>query len=142
MVSLAFAVVVPLVCWAVVKPVAVKYGSVKSNVVASAGIERATQTAFVLQTLILLGFVAAGTYAGTSNLFTAYLAGATISWWDSLEIDTRKRTTTTDQVASISSGNGIAPRILAVSGNHSSSCLLYTSPSPRDRTRSRMPSSA
>ena len=24
----------------------------------------------------------------------------------------------------------------------SSSCLLYTSPSPRDRTRSRMPSSA
>ena len=26
--------------------------------------------------------------------------------------------------------------------NQSSSCLLYTSPSPRDRTRSRMPSSA
>ena len=25
---------------------------------------------------------------------------------------------------------------------HSSTCLLYTSPSPRDRTRSRMPSSA
>ena len=25
---------------------------------------------------------------------------------------------------------------------HSVSCLLYTSPSPRDRTRSRMPSSA
>ena len=25
---------------------------------------------------------------------------------------------------------------------HRSSCLLYTSPSPRDRTRSRMPSSA
>ena len=27
-------------------------------------------------------------------------------------------------------------------GVHSSDCLLYTSPSPRDRTRSRMPSSA
>ena len=26
--------------------------------------------------------------------------------------------------------------------NDSNSCLLYTSPSPRDRTRSRMPSSA
>ena len=26
--------------------------------------------------------------------------------------------------------------------NHNSICLLYTSPSPRDRTRSRMPSSA
>ena len=28
------------------------------------------------------------------------------------------------------------------SGRGSRSCLLYTSPSPRDRTRSRMPSSA
>ena len=27
-------------------------------------------------------------------------------------------------------------------GEHVHSCLLYTSPSPRDRTRSRMPSSA
>eukprot|EP00656_Telonema_subtile_P021656 TRINITY_DN22691_c0_g1_i1.p1 TRINITY_DN22691_c0_g1~~TRINITY_DN22691_c0_g1_i1.p1 ORF type:complete len:101 (-),score=13.71 TRINITY_DN22691_c0_g1_i1:11-313(-) len=26
--------------------------------------------------------------------------------------------------------------------DHTTSCLLYTSPSPRDRTRSRMPSSA
>ena len=29
-----------------------------------------------------------------------------------------------------------------LSGSFSGSCLLYTSPSPRDRTRSRMPSSA
>ena len=28
------------------------------------------------------------------------------------------------------------------SKDHSDDCLLYTSPSPRDRTRSRMPSSA
>ena len=27
-------------------------------------------------------------------------------------------------------------------GDYSTTCLLYTSPSPRDRTRSRMPSSA
>ena len=27
-------------------------------------------------------------------------------------------------------------------GTHNEICLLYTSPSPRDRTRSRMPSSA
>ena len=31
---------------------------------------------------------------------------------------------------------------VAVGGPFASSCLLYTSPSPRDRTRSRMPSSA
>ena len=39
----------------------------------------------------------------------------------------------------------IGPEILAVAGGAGStvgSCLLYTSPSPRDRTRSRMPSSA
>ena len=34
----------------------------------------------------------------------------------------------------------IKPKILA--GNRRYYCLLYTSPSPRDRTRSRMPSSA
>ena len=32
--------------------------------------------------------------------------------------------------------------ILVSKAYHSRSCLLYTSPSPRDRTRSRMPSSA
>ena len=31
---------------------------------------------------------------------------------------------------------------LVLGGEHSLTCLLYTSPSPRDRTRSRMPSSA
>ena len=29
-----------------------------------------------------------------------------------------------------------------MNGTNKSTCLLYTSPSPRDRTRSRMPSSA
>ena len=32
--------------------------------------------------------------------------------------------------------------VMRTSGYLGSSCLLYTSPSPRDRTRSRMPSSA
>ena len=31
---------------------------------------------------------------------------------------------------------------LSMGGTHTDTCLLYTSPSPRDRTRSRMPSSA
>ena len=31
---------------------------------------------------------------------------------------------------------------LQVHGGYDKACLLYTSPSPRDRTRSRMPSSA
>lgn len=44
---------------------------------------RQSYTPFVLHTITLLGFVIASTYAGTSNLFAAYLAGASISWWDS-----------------------------------------------------------
>ena len=33
-------------------------------------------------------------------------------------------------------------RVLELGCAHGGNCLLYTSPSPRDRTRSRMPSSA
>ena len=39
-------------------------------------------------------------------------------------------------------GPGIAFDCEAQDGLHINDCLLYTSPSPRDRTRSRMPSSA
>ena len=36
----------------------------------------------------------------------------------------------------------VPPRMIVTWRDRSSHCLLYTSPSPRDRTRSRMPSSA
>ena len=36
----------------------------------------------------------------------------------------------------------VLARYAAARGGHHKACLLYTSPSPRDRTRSRMPSSA
>ncbi|KAK2814469.1 hypothetical protein FQN49_008176 [Arthroderma sp. PD_2] len=42
-----------------------------------------THTAFIIHTLTLIGLVTGATFAGTSNLFAAYLAGASISWWDS-----------------------------------------------------------
>ncbi|KAK2784493.1 hypothetical protein FQN53_008483 [Emmonsiellopsis sp. PD_33] len=38
--------------------------------------------AFIVQTLLLIGFVAAAVHAGTSGLFAAYLAGTFVSWWD------------------------------------------------------------
>ena len=37
---------------------------------------------------------------------------------------------------------GFVPSIRIDYGQNDNACLLYTSPSPRDRTRSRMPSSA
>ena len=52
-------------------------------------------------------------------------------------------------VAACQESLGAAPSLLAhcvgstlIAPLHRTSCLLYTSPSPRDRTRSRMPSSA
>lgn len=39
---------------------------------------------FVVQMCLLVGLVAGATYAGTSGLFAAYLAGASISWFDEL----------------------------------------------------------
>ena len=46
------------------------------------------------------------------------------------------------QLADDFSKNGFITTSLDNLINWSRSCLLYTSPSPRDRTRSRMPSSA
>ena len=39
--------------------------------------------AISVHTAVLLGFATEATYAGTSNLFAAYLADVSISWWDS-----------------------------------------------------------
>ncbi|KAL0955288.1 hypothetical protein HGRIS_004178 [Hohenbuehelia grisea] len=38
---------------------------------------------FIVHTLTLVGFVTTASYVGTSVLFAAYLAGASISWYDS-----------------------------------------------------------
>lgn len=38
---------------------------------------------FISHTLVLFGFVAGATYAGSSGLFAAYLAGLSLSWCDS-----------------------------------------------------------
>ena len=42
----------------------------------------------------------------------------------------------------IDQGDRFKVKNIEVKPGHRLSCLLYTSPSPRDRTRSRMPSSA
>ena len=47
-----------------------------------------------------------------------------------------------DSTAPGGSGTPSQEGPVLIRGNHGKDCLLYTSPSPRDRTRSRMPSSA
>ena len=46
------------------------------------------------------------------------------------------------EVLDVGSGGGVPGVLLAIIRPDLKVCLLYTSPSPRDRTRSRMPSSA
>lgn len=85
-VSVAFAVVVPAFCWAIVKPIT-KYVFARP---ATAEKQKSKVrdwictpvSALAAHTLVLLGLVTGSTYAGTSNLFAAYIAGAVINWWD------------------------------------------------------------
>ncbi|KIL90492.1 hypothetical protein FAVG1_06224 [Fusarium avenaceum] len=70
-VSLGFAVVIPILC---------REENPTSNVSKALSLR---QTAFVIHTAYLLGIVVGATFAGTSSLLAAYIAGATISWWDS-----------------------------------------------------------
>jgi Kef-type K+ transport system membrane component KefB len=85
LVSVAFGVLAPLVCLLVVKPLTLwlnKYRAANSTAVMNKIFARRSAV-FIIHTLILIGLVTGATYAGTSNLFAAYIAGATISWWDS-----------------------------------------------------------
>jgi len=87
-VSIAFAVVVPAFCWAVVKPIT-KYVFTRPTTAQEKkskvrGWICTPVSAFTAHTLVLLGLVTGSTYAGTSNLFAAYIAGAVVNWWDAL----------------------------------------------------------
>lgn len=88
-VSVAFAVLVPLLCWALVKPVT-KYvfsqfaDKIKEDPSKFSRWACTPAVAFSVHTLVLLALVTGSSYAGTSNLFAAYIAGAVINWWDTL----------------------------------------------------------
>ncbi|KAF2854314.1 hypothetical protein T440DRAFT_465295 [Plenodomus tracheiphilus IPT5] len=85
LVSVAFAVLVPIVCLYAVRPMTLWLnGYREAPQAARLNILLAkSQIVFFLHTLLLIGLVTGATYAGTSNLFAAYIAGASISWWDS-----------------------------------------------------------
>jgi hypothetical protein len=85
LVSVAFALVTPLVCLFIAKPATLRLNQYReAHPLGKLNTLLQTKsTAFALHTLLLVGLVAAATYAGTSNLFAAYIAGAGISWWDS-----------------------------------------------------------
>ncbi|KAJ6444086.1 sodium/hydrogen exchanger family protein [Purpureocillium lavendulum] len=84
LVSLGFAAITPLVCFAVIKPTTVLLNNYRQRYT-DGRVDKMLQTrraALVFHTALLLVLVASSSYAGTSNLFAAYIAGAVISWWD------------------------------------------------------------
>lgn len=85
LVSLAFGIAVPMVCWCAVLPLThwMNRQRAKSPDVLFSRILLKEHTALVVHTSILVAMITGAAYAGTSNLFAAYLAGAAISWWDS-----------------------------------------------------------
>lgn len=84
-VSFGLAITVLVVCRLIVKPITLLLNQLRqANPLGYANkLSRMAHTAFIIHTLILFGLVTGATFAGTSNLFAAYLAGASISWWDS-----------------------------------------------------------
>ncbi|XPS99247.1 hypothetical protein M3J09_008426 [Ascochyta lentis] len=85
LVSVAFAVIVPVACLIIIKPFTIWLNRYRETHATAAfnNLTHKTQTAFTLHTALLIALITGATYAGTSNLFAAYIAGATISWWDS-----------------------------------------------------------
>ncbi|KAK9427683.1 Sodium/hydrogen exchanger family-domain-containing protein, partial [Lipomyces doorenjongii] len=84
-VSLAFAVFIPVLCKFVALPITLRLNQMREKNPKSklANVLNLRRTAFLIHTTLLLGLVIAGTYAGTSSLLAAYIAGAAVSWWDS-----------------------------------------------------------
>ena len=72
---------------------------------------------------------------------------ATYADWEAVPVASVGTNTTTVE-ATLRKPYTVADMVFSDDGSHlavyytSDACLLYTSPSPRDRTRSRMPSSA
>ncbi|OQE13113.1 hypothetical protein PENFLA_c054G02243 [Penicillium flavigenum] len=83
-VSIGFAVGLYLLCACFIRPVFKRVISVKPKVPNFIG---SMQFAFLYQTAFLVGIVAGATYAGTSSLFAAYLAGVIVTWFDGMVAD-------------------------------------------------------
>ncbi|KAF2480325.1 Sodium/hydrogen exchanger family-domain-containing protein [Neohortaea acidophila] len=114
LVSIAFAVIIPLVCLYVAKPMLLRFRIRPAEGPGEAGRLRhllsSRQALFMIQTVLLLASVTGATYAGTSNLFAAYIAGAVITWGGDL-YSTRMKpaaTTTTSKPAARTQGSTVA----------------------------------
>lgn len=88
-VSLGFAIGLLLLCAFCLQPVLRILVSYRASLPDFTG---SAQFAFLAQTCVLVGIVAGATYAGTSSLFAAYLAGVIVSWFDGLVAESKQST--------------------------------------------------
>ncbi|KAK5111972.1 hypothetical protein LTR62_004506 [Meristemomyces frigidus] len=116
-VSLAFAVLIPLICRFVAKPAMQgAYDRLQRPENARyRAICYSPKAALACQTGVLLAMITSATYAGTSNLFAAYLAGASVTWLsDCVVINEHERPSctgpTTSQASSQASGRSQSGR--------------------------------
>jgi Kef-type K+ transport system membrane component KefB len=85
-VSIGFAVLVPIACTFLVKPVTkfLLRNSQAKLMASPLAFVQSTHGLLLVHTAVLIGIVTASSYAGTSNLFAAYLAGVVVTWSDGL----------------------------------------------------------
>ncbi|KAF2217409.1 hypothetical protein CERZMDRAFT_12760, partial [Cercospora zeae-maydis SCOH1-5] len=99
LVSIAFAVLIPVLCLFVAKPLLLHARELLARP-ERAGYRKVfccQKAACLYQTGLLLAMITGATYAGTSNLFAAYLAGASVTWLcDRLEEEDMKKTRSDD----------------------------------------------
>lgn len=124
LVSLAFTIILPVLCRFVVEPCTKALNRARQ---ARAGgktdrVLSRSETALLIHTALLTALVAGASYAGTSNLFAAYLAGVVISWWDS-EVPHLKPT---------QEGSAMPTKESSTSGDHAGQ-LLDPSARPRQQ---------
>ena len=81
-VSIGLVLFVVLNCYYLVKPVSRLIRGRDSSAMMRIVRRQPDEAMLIAHTILLFGLVAAASYAGTSNLFAAYLAGASISWYD------------------------------------------------------------
>ncbi|KAJ9350999.1 hypothetical protein DTO027B9_6584 [Paecilomyces variotii] len=85
-VSIGFALGLFLLCAFFIGPISRRILSAKPKVPNFIG---SVQFAFLYQTIFLIGLVTGATYAGTSSLFAAYLAGVIVTWFDGMVIESK-----------------------------------------------------
>ena len=103
-VSIGLAISVLLMCRYLVRPISIWIRGPDSSAVTRAIRMHPTEATLIVHTALLFGIVAAASYAGTSTLFAAYLAGTSISWYysevaQSIKVEAAKLTDVTQSRA-------------------------------------------